>query len=787
MTDTLPVGFSYTPGSTTGGTTANPSIAGRDLTWAGPIVVPAAGTATISFDVTVATTAGTYTNEASAVADGGFTVVPSGATAPVEVTAVSTSLSIGDVTVTEGDSGTVNAVFPVTLGSPAGSTVTVHAATTNGSATAPADYAATTADLTFAPGETTKNVTVQVKGDTLDEVNETFDVTLSAATNAGVADGSAVGTVTDDDDPPSVSVADVTVTEGNAGTVDATFVTSLSGPSGRTVTADYATADASAASPADYASATGAVSFAPGETTKNVTIAVKGDLLDEADEVFTLALSNVLNAGVSDGSGTGTITDDDPAPSLSVADVAVTEGDSGTVEMTFSASLSAPSGRTVTADFATADGSASNPGDYASLAGTVTFSPGQTSRPMVVVVKSDTLDETDETLALTLSNAVNASLSDGAATGTIVDDDGPAVSVGDVTKAEGDSGESAATFTLSLSAPSPQPVGVTVTTSEGTASAPGDFGSLSTTVTIPAGEISKTVDVAVKGDTLDEPDETFQLALSAPVRATLGDASGTGTITDDDGPPALAISDVTVLEGNAGSVAATFAVSLSAASGKAVTVDFVTSNASAAAPADYSSASGSLTFAPGELAKSVAVNVNGDTTDEPNETFVVTLSNPANATLADAAGTGTITDDDPAQQPPTGGGPIGKPDVPTEVDVDAICPVSKKKRGKTLQKSGKLDGTVTFALAGRATWDLFAEQPGKKRGSTSRFRLGKLTKKVSAGAAQFKIVINRGRCKRLNRAVARYGAERVTLLMTITLAPRTGASTTQRTRIRLSD
>jgi hypothetical protein len=325
-----------------------------------------------------------------------------------------------------------------------------------------------------------------------------------------------------------------------------------------------------------------------------------------------------------------------------------------------------------------------------------------------------------------------------------------------------------------------------VTTSNGTASAPGDYTALSTTVTIPAGDTTKTVDVGVKGDTLDEPDETFQLTLSAPVNATLGDGSATGTILDDDDPPALSVSDVTVTEGNSGTVGATFTVSLAAASGKTVTVGFATSNGSATSPADYASASGSLTFAPGETTKTVTVTVNGDTTDEPDETFVLTLSSPVNATLGDGSGTGTITDDDLPQQPPAGG-VIGKPSVPQTADIDTICGVGKKKHGKVKEKAGKLEGNVTFAVAGKATWDLFAQIPGKKRGSTTSFRLGKLTKKVSGGKVEFRIVINRGRCKKLRRAVARYGAAKVSLLLTITLQPTRGAKETQRTRIALKN
>jgi len=123
------------------------------------------------------------------------------------------SLAINDVTVTEGNSGTVNAAFTVGLSAPSGRTVTVSYATANGTATAPDDYTAIAATtLTFTPGQTSKTVTVAVKGDALDEANETFQVNLSAATNATIADGQGIGTITDDDPTPSLAINDVTVT-----------------------------------------------------------------------------------------------------------------------------------------------------------------------------------------------------------------------------------------------------------------------------------------------------------------------------------------------------------------------------------------------------------------------------------------------------------------------------------------------------------------------------------------------------------------------------------------------
>ena len=132
---------------------------------------------------------------------------------------------------------------------------------------------------------------MEVKGDVTDEPDETFPVTLSSPDGATLADATATGTITDDDPEPSLTVGDVTVTEGDDGERDAVFQVTLSRASGFTVTADYATAQGSAFAPDDYTSADGELSFAPGETEKSVTVKVKGDTLDEPDQDFFLNLS----------------------------------------------------------------------------------------------------------------------------------------------------------------------------------------------------------------------------------------------------------------------------------------------------------------------------------------------------------------------------------------------------------------------------------------------------------------------------------------------------------------
>ena len=154
-----------------------------------------------------------------------------------------------------------------------------------------------------------------------------------------------------------------------------------------------------------------------------VDVTVHGDALDEADETFRLNLSNAANARIADNSGVGTILDDDPTPSLSISDGQVTEGNAGTVNAIFTLTLSAPSGRAVSALLSTADGTATGGSDYVIRSSPVTLLPGTTSLPASVQVNGDLQDEADEFFLANLTIPNNATLADSQATGTIVDDD----------------------------------------------------------------------------------------------------------------------------------------------------------------------------------------------------------------------------------------------------------------------------------------------------------------------------------------------------------------------------
>jgi Tol biopolymer transport system component len=227
------------------------------------------------------------------------------------------------------------------------------------------------------------------------------------------------------------------------------------------------------------------------------------------------------------------------------------------------------------------------------------------------------------------------------------------ISINDVGLAEGDAGQTAFQFTVALDQAQSSPVTVDFATADGTATAPGDYAATGGALTFAPGETAKTVTVQVNGDNSKEEDETFNVDLANALgNATIADGEGVGTIVNDDqvaAPPAsqISINDVTMAEGNAGQTAFQFTVSLDTAQAGRATVDFSTADGTATAPSDYLAGSGTLTFAAGETAQTVTVQVNGDRIREANETFAVDLANATgNATIADREGVGTIVNDD---------------------------------------------------------------------------------------------------------------------------------------------
>ena len=226
------------------------------------------------------------------------------------------TLTISDASVVEGDSGTTTASFTVTRSSGSGS-ASVDFATADGTATASSDYTATSGTLNFDDGDTTKTISVPVIGDTVEESDETFFVDLSDPSGATIEDGQGQGTITNDDaaappsTTPSLSIGDVEIPERDEGDYHAVFTVSLSSASVLPVTVDFSSADGTATAPADYDASSGTLTFAPGETSKTITVLVHGDTLEEATETFNVNLANAAGATIADGQGQGTIVDND--------------------------------------------------------------------------------------------------------------------------------------------------------------------------------------------------------------------------------------------------------------------------------------------------------------------------------------------------------------------------------------------------------------------------------------------------------------------------------------------
>jgi Ca2+-binding RTX toxin-like protein len=388
-----------------------------------------------------------------------------------------------------------------------------------------------------------------------------------------------------------------------------------------------------------------------------------------------------------------------PTLSISPATLSQNEGNSGTTAFTFTVSLNTASGQTVTVPYTINNGSATAGSDYIDNDGTLTFNPGDTTKTITVQVNGDTTVEPNETFTVNLGTPTNATLSTASqSTATILNEDiagSPGtLAFSSPTYTVNESGTQA-TITITRSNGTAGSVSVNIATATGgTATAGSDYTSLTQTLTFANGETSKTVNIPIANDTLDEANETVNLTLAnATGGATISGASAVLTIIDNDPLPTLSISPATLSqnEGNSGTTAFTFTVSLNTASGQTVTVPYTINNGSATAGSDYIDNDGTLTFNPGDTTKTITVQVNGDTTVEANETFTVNLGTPTNATLGPVTQiTATILNDDVVTTNPGVLSFSAPTYTVTENGVQATL---------TVVRTGGSDGAVTVRLA----------------------------------------------------------------------------------------
>ncbi|KYG67266.1 hypothetical protein AZI86_09690 [Bdellovibrio bacteriovorus] len=466
-------------------------------------------------------------------------------------------------------------------------------------------------------------------------------------------------TIIDNESAPLISVADISVAEGNgAGTTDAIFTVTASNPSASNIVVNYTTTDGTAISGNDYNAVSGTLTIPAGSLTGTITVPVIRDSIYEANKNFSVVLSGGSGYTVAGSRLTaiGTIEDDESQSTLSVADISMNEGTGGgSTNAVFTITMASVSAQNVTVNYTTQDGTAIAGTDYTTTSGTATITAGSTSTTVSVPVLPNSIYEDNKTFTLRLSGGSGYLVSGSTliATGTILNDDAaPTISIANASASEGNSGTTNMTFTVTASAASALPISFNYATSDGTAASGFDYTTTSGSKTIIAGSTTTTITVQIIGNTRYENNKSFTVTLSAGTGYTVAGStlSATGTIQNDDAAPTVTISDISLVEGSgAGTTNAIFTVTLSAISGVNVTFDYATSNGTATAGSDYTATSGSASIAAGQTQTTLTVPITRDTTFESNETFTMTLSNltgstPAGSTLT---ATATITNDDP--------------------------------------------------------------------------------------------------------------------------------------------
>ncbi len=610
------------------------------------------------------------------------TIINDDPTPPATFFAIAAEDAVKD----EGDTATTDFTFTVTR---AGDTTGAGSVdwTVSGADVDAADFGGTlpSGTINFSSGETSRTVSISVKGEIDIEEDEVFTVTLSnASAGSEITTATAEGTILNDDFPVthgyfSIGALDAVKTEGDAGTTAFTFTVVRSGGLGYTDTVDYAVTGA--VDGADFLGGTlpsGTITFDPDDFSKTLTLEVAGDLDFEADETFTVTLFNPSELTViTTPSAEGTILNDDvasPVTFLAIAaeDAVKGEGDTGTTSFTFTATRSGDTSGVGTVDWAVSGGAVDGADfvDGVLPSGTVSFAAGETSKTITVEAGGDSVLEDDEDFTVTLSNPSEGyKITTPSAEGTILNDDAAIplpsyfyLSAVDAVKAEGDTSTTTFLFSVTRSGAIEQFGSIDYSVSGITADQLDFAGGVLPTGTLnfAVGETIKSFSIEVAGDQLFEGNETFSVTLSNPPEGgVINQGSVTGAILNDDPAPPetffeIAADNAVLEESDAGSIAHTFTITRSGDTTGAGTVDWAVSGGDVDST-DFVGGvlpSGSVSFAAGETSKTISVEVSGDTDFEADEDFTITLSNPsAGSEITTPTADGTILNNDP--MPPT--------------------------------------------------------------------------------------------------------------------------------------
>ncbi len=613
------------------------------------------------------------------------------------------------------------ASIAVTLSAASEYSISVNFSVTDGTATVTADYDAfSPTNLTFSPGSTTQYITPSLNEDALDEDAETIELTLSGPTNATLGTNTVhTFSIIDNDATPTIAFTSGS-SSGNEGSLTADVQIGLSAVSGRDVSVNYSVNGSSTAtgSGTDFTLGSGSKTIPAGQQYATIQITdINTDALYEADETVIIDLASPTNATLGGQTQfTFTIINTTALPVIQFTGTSSNGAENlspATIEIS-----STQSGLDASIDY-TVTGTATGGGqDYTLANGTATVTASSTTTDITIPIVNDLLDEVNETIILTLSNPSNATLgTNNEHTYTINDNDNEPTVGFSVTSSSVAEDAGTVSLTIGISAASGKNVSVDYVVSGGTATITDDYTYTAGTATITAGNTSTTISLDVVDDTVDEEDsETIIIQLSGESNATLDLAADeyTLSILDNDASPIIDF-NLTASSGSEATSPASLTIDLSTASNRNVTVDYSATGGTATG-ADYTLVDGTATITAGNTSTTVDIDITNDDLDENNETIVVTLSDPSNASLGtDFTHTYTINDEDP--QPSisfavaTGNGAESSSPVTITINLSDVsgldASVGYTVTGITATGSGTdftlADGTATISAGGSST------------------------------------------------------------------------------------
>jgi hypothetical protein len=445
-----------------------------------------------------------------------------------------------------------SASFQVQLSGKSATAITVDYSTINGTAISGSDFTATTGKLTFAPGSLSQTILVPITPDNTVETNETFSIQItnpitvgaSEAIGAIISTTSATATIQNDDVLPTVSLPTISIVPIDNSNLpidqlpnQQTITLKRDGDPNQPLIVNYLLTKLIGDKTQEI---TNTVTFAAGQSITTIPLTVDSTAIYRELEKDTVTIIGDPNYAIDSLSKPTTIslTNNQTAPTISISDTEIIEGDSGTSNLRFTIQLSSPSAQTTSVSYQTADGSATSNKDYTATNSTLVFAPKEIEKTIDISIIGDKIIEKDENFILTLSNPTSgATLNKATAIGLIKNNDKATVSL-TVTDAQAGEPSNPGQFSINIDSATEIPIAIQYALT-GTATAETDYQALPGIVTIGPGETSQLIDIDIQNDNILEGTEVVQLKLQPSTDYQIANGKDTGIVSIADDERAL--------------------------------------------------------------------------------------------------------------------------------------------------------------------------------------------------------------------------------------------------------